>query len=78
VTWIMVSNPQVSILPVDTKRTGETMFKATVEIAAEIAHDLNVSRELVWDIIRRMRYDSVEELEIAVCKALAKTAAQAH
>jgi len=54
------------------------MFKATVEIAAEIAHDLNVSRELVWDIIRRMRYDSVEELEIAVCKALAKTAAQVH
>jgi hypothetical protein len=46
------------------------MFKATVEIATDIAHDLNVSRELVWEIIRGMRYDSIEELEIAVCKAL--------
>ena len=46
------------------------MFKATVEIASEIAHDLNVSREMVWDIIKGVRYNSVEELEIKVCKAL--------
>ncbi len=46
------------------------MFKATVEIATEIARDLNLSRELVWEIIQDMRYDSIEELEIAVCKAL--------
>jgi hypothetical protein len=52
------------------KRGGATMFKATIEIAAEIAHDLNVSRELVWEIIKGMRYNSLEELEIKVCKAL--------
>jgi hypothetical protein len=49
---------------------GETMFKATVDIATEIAHDLNVSREFVWEIIQGMRYDSIEELEIKVCKAI--------
>jgi hypothetical protein len=46
------------------------MFKATVEIATEIAHDLNVSRELVWEIIRGKRFNSLEEIEITVCKAL--------
>ncbi len=46
------------------------MFKATIDIASEIAHDLNVSREFVWEIIEGMRYDSVEELEIRVCKAI--------
>jgi hypothetical protein len=46
------------------------MFKPSIEIASEIAHDLNVSRELVWEIIKGVRYDSVEELEIRVCKAL--------
>jgi hypothetical protein len=74
----METNFQVSILRLEPEELGDIMFKATVEMAAEIARDLNVSRELVWEIIRRMRYDSVEELEIAVCKALAKGAAQAH
>lgn len=46
------------------------MFKATVEIAEEIAHDLNVRREFVWEIIKGMCYNSVEELEIKVCKAI--------
>jgi len=46
------------------------MFKATVDIASEIAHDLNVSREFVWEIIRGMRYNSIEELEIKVWKAI--------
>ena len=48
----------------------ETMFQATIEIASEIAHDLNVSREFVWEIIQGTRYDSIEELEIKVCKAI--------
>jgi len=47
------------------------MFKATLELASEIAHDLNLSRELVWDIIKGKRYNSREELEILVCKSLA-------
>jgi predicted DNA-binding protein YlxM (UPF0122 family) len=47
------------------------MFKATVDIASEIAHDLNVSREFVWEIIKGTRYNCVEELEIKVCKAIA-------
>lgn len=46
------------------------MFKATIEIATDIAHDLNVSREMVWEIIQGMRYNAIEELEIKVCKAL--------
>jgi hypothetical protein len=46
------------------------MFKATLEIATEIAQDLNVRREFVWEIIKGMRYNSVEELEIKVCKAI--------
>ncbi len=46
------------------------MFKATIDIAEEIAHDLNVRREFVWEIVKGMRYDSVEELEIKVCKAI--------
>jgi len=46
------------------------MLKATVDLATEIAHDLNVSRESVWEIIKGMRYNSVEELEIKVCKAI--------
>ena len=54
----------------NTIEEGETMFKATVDIASEIAHDLNVSREFVWQIIRGMRYNSIEELEIKVCKAI--------
>jgi hypothetical protein len=52
------------------KQTGGIMFKATVEIATEIAHDLNVSRELVWEIIKGKRFHSIEEIEITVCKAL--------
>jgi len=47
------------------------MFKATIDVASEIAHDLNVSRDLVWEIIKGRRYNKREELEIAVCKALA-------
>ena len=47
------------------------MFKATVDIATEIAHDLNVTRELVWEVIKGVRYNSIEELEIKVCKAIA-------
>jgi hypothetical protein len=46
------------------------MFKATLDIASEIAHDLNVSREFVWEIIKGTHYDSIEELEIKVCKAI--------
>ncbi len=46
------------------------MFKATIDIAEEIAHDLNVRREFVWEIVKGMRYDSVEELEIKVSKAI--------
>ena len=46
------------------------MFKATIEIAEEIARDLNVRREFVWEIIKGMRYNSLEELEIRVCKAI--------
>ena len=46
------------------------MFKATIEIAGEIAHDLNVRREFVWRIIKGMCYNSVEELERKVCKAI--------
>jgi hypothetical protein len=46
------------------------MFKATVDIASAIAHDLNVSREFVWEIIKGMRYNAIEELEIKVCKAI--------
>lgn len=47
------------------------MLKATLDIASEIAHDLNVSRELVWEIIKGKRYNSREQLEIEVSKALA-------
>lgn len=46
------------------------MLKATIDIATSIAHDLNVSREIVWEIIKGMRYGSIEELEIKVSKAL--------
>ena len=46
------------------------MLRATLEIAAAIAHDLNVSRELVWEIIKGVRYSSIDELEIKVSKAL--------
>ncbi len=49
---------------------GGIMFKATIEIAEEIAHDLNVRREFVWEIIKGMYYNSIEELEIKVCKAI--------
>ena len=48
------------------------MFKATLEIAEEIAHDLNVRREFVWEIIRGVRYESIEDLEIRVCKAIVR------
>lgn len=47
------------------------MLKATVDIASEIARDLNVTREFVWEIIKGMRYTVIEELEIKVCKAIA-------
>jgi len=46
------------------------MIKATLLIAEEIAHDLNVRREFVWEIIKGVRYDSIEDLEILVCKAI--------
>jgi hypothetical protein len=46
------------------------MFKATIEVATDIAHDLNVRREFVWEIIKGMTYNSIEELEIKVCKAI--------
>ncbi len=49
---------------------GDIMIKATIEIASAIAHDLNVSREMVWEIIRGMRFGSIEEMEIKVSKAL--------
>lgn len=52
------------------------MFKATLEIAGEIAHDLNVRREFVWEIIKGVRYDSIEELEIRVCKAIVRGVSQ--
>ncbi|MGA9117074.1 MAG: hypothetical protein WB626_09890 [Bacteroidota bacterium] len=48
------------------------MFKATLEMASEIAHDLNVSREMVWEIIKGVRFNSRDELEIRVSKALAR------
>lgn len=48
------------------------MFKATIDIAAEIAHDLNVSRELVWEILKGRKFNSREHMEIEVCKALAE------
>jgi hypothetical protein len=70
VRWNTAGILQASILRVYITWGRFGMFKATVEIATDIAHDLNVSRELVWEIIRGMRYDSIEELEIAVCKAL--------
>lgn len=47
------------------------MFKATLQIAEEIAHGLNVDREMVWEIIKGMRFNNQDELEIKVCKALA-------
>jgi hypothetical protein len=47
------------------------MLKPTLDIASEIAHDLNVSRELVWEILRGKSFLSREQMEIAVCKALA-------
>jgi hypothetical protein len=47
------------------------MFKATLDTAAEIARDLNLSREIVWEIIKGRRFNSREDLEILVCKALA-------
>ncbi len=48
------------------------MVRATLTIAEEIAHDLNVRREFVWEIIKGMTYESVEELEITVCKAIVR------
>jgi hypothetical protein len=60
---------QRDILP-SQKQGGKPMAKATVDLATEIAHDLNVTREFVWEIIKGMRYNSVEELEIRVCKAI--------
>jgi hypothetical protein len=54
----------------ETIEREEHMFKATIDIASAIAHDLNVSREFVWEIIKGTRYNSVEELEIKVCKAI--------
>lgn len=53
------------------QQQGGSMFKATLDLAAEIAHDLNLSRELVWEIIKGKRYNTREDLEILVCKALA-------
>lgn len=53
------------------QQQGGRMFKATLDLAAEIAHDLNLSRELVWEIIKGKRYNTREDLEILVCKALA-------
>ena len=52
--------------------TGGSMFKATLDIASEIAHDLNVSRELVWEILKGRKFSSREQMEIEVCKALAE------
>ena len=46
----------------DRHNLEELMFEATLEIAEEIAHDLNVRREFVWEIIKGVRYNSVEEL----------------
>ena len=48
------------------------MIKATLQIAEEIAHDLNVRREFVWEIIKGLRYESIEDLEIRVCKAIVR------
>ena len=48
------------------------MLKATLDIASEIAHDLNVSRELVWEILKGRKFTSREQMEIEVCKALAE------
>ncbi len=48
------------------------MFKATLDVASEIAHDLNVSRELVWEILKGRKFNSREQMEIEVCKALAE------
>jgi hypothetical protein len=48
------------------------VFKATLDVAAEIAHDLNVSRELVWEILKGRKFESRERMEIEVCKALAE------
>jgi energy-converting hydrogenase A subunit M len=48
------------------------MFKATRDIASLIAHSLNLTTDEVWDIIKGRRYNSVEELEMAVCKAMAE------
>lgn len=49
-----------------------TMFKASPEITEEIAHDSNVRREFVWEIIQGVTYNAVEELEITVCKAIVR------
>jgi hypothetical protein len=52
----------------------DVMLKATPDVASEIAHDLNVSRELVWEILKGRTFTSREQMEIEVCKALAALA----
>jgi hypothetical protein len=47
------------------------MFKATREIASILAREFNLCTDDVWDIIKGMKYNTVEDLEMAVCKAMA-------
>mgnify|MGYP001586339996 CR=1 FL=1 len=67
------TNLRAPVLYYTPSNHGEgTMLKATLDIASEIAHDLNVSRELVWEILKGRKFTSREQMEIEVCKALAQ------
>jgi hypothetical protein len=47
------------------------MKEATYNDAVEISKKLNLNKESVWEIIKGMKYNTLNDLAIAVHKALA-------
>ena len=47
------------------------MKEATYADAVELSRKLNLNKEDVWEIIRGMRYNTLNDLAMAVHKALA-------
>jgi hypothetical protein len=54
-----------------TLKRGGTMKEATYDDAIEISRKLNLNKEYVWEIIKGMKYNTLNDLAIAVHKALA-------
>jgi hypothetical protein len=53
------------------RKSGGTMKEATFNDAVEISRKLNLNKEYVWEIIKGMKYNTLNDLAIAVHKALA-------